>query len=509
MSTQQASPDPAGNYRLRVENFGPIVEASVDLRPLTVFIGPSNTGKSYLAILIYALHQCFGEGNIFPPRYRRPFSVGFMSRRLFDTDAVNAPVLDILRKWLPENLEKKLPDSLPPEVTEFIGTSLEHSEDLDRFLRNEISRCFGVDHPSDLIRYSNRISRSTVELTIPQEEFTESVGYKLQIDKETVRSSSNISDTLLDEIAIPGHLQDRLSDLRLRTATIPDEGDSELRLLLSAIAGYTFESLLKPLYRTAYYLPADRTGVMHSHQVVVSTIVQNAAAAGLRPLGRTQILSGVLADFLSQLIEIDGRPYRPSEPTRELAKQLEDNVLKGAVRMDRAETDYPSFAYRPGGWKKDLPLIRASSMVSELAPVVLYLRYHVRPGDILIIEEPESHLHPAMQVALIRQLAGVVRAGVRVIVTTHSEWVLEELANLIRLSQIPEDRREGIADGDVALHPSEVGAWLFEPSQRPKGSKVSEVSLDDSGLYPSGFDDVATALHNDWAEITSRIGEDR
>lgn len=46
-------------YRLDVENFGPIVRASVDVRPLTVFVGPSNTGKSYLAILLYALHRCW------------------------------------------------------------------------------------------------------------------------------------------------------------------------------------------------------------------------------------------------------------------------------------------------------------------------------------------------------------------------------------------------------------------------------------------------------------------
>ena len=46
---------------LEVKDFGPILEASLDLRPLTVFIGPSNTGKSWLATLIYALHRCFGD----------------------------------------------------------------------------------------------------------------------------------------------------------------------------------------------------------------------------------------------------------------------------------------------------------------------------------------------------------------------------------------------------------------------------------------------------------------
>ena len=45
---------------INVKNFGPIEEAEIDLRPLTVFVGESNTGKTYLAALIYALHRNFG-----------------------------------------------------------------------------------------------------------------------------------------------------------------------------------------------------------------------------------------------------------------------------------------------------------------------------------------------------------------------------------------------------------------------------------------------------------------
>ena len=51
------------SLELEVANFGPIVEAKIDLRPLTVFVGPSNTGKSYLATLIYALHTYFTGGS--------------------------------------------------------------------------------------------------------------------------------------------------------------------------------------------------------------------------------------------------------------------------------------------------------------------------------------------------------------------------------------------------------------------------------------------------------------
>ena len=51
---------------INVKNFGPIEKAEIDLRPLTVFVGESNTGKTYLAALIYALHQQFWGISQFP-----------------------------------------------------------------------------------------------------------------------------------------------------------------------------------------------------------------------------------------------------------------------------------------------------------------------------------------------------------------------------------------------------------------------------------------------------------
>ena len=245
---------------------------------------------------------------------------------------------------------------------------------------------------------------------------------------------------------------------------------------------------------------------MHAHSVVVSALIGSAPTAGLRPAARTPVLSGVLADFLEQLIAID-RPRRPRRNRGgDLGTKIEETVLGGSVGIDRSPfIDYPRFTYRPDGWTNDLPLMNASSMVSELAPVVLYLRYLVHPGDVLIVEEPESHLHPAKQVEFTRQLAVLVRSGVGVIVTTHSEWLLEELANIVRRSELPDVGRGHSSGDSVALRPDQVGAWLFEPKRRPKGSVVKEIRLDESGLYPSDFDAVAAALHNDWADISSRI----
>ena len=236
---------------------------------------------------------------------------------------------------------------------------------------------------------------------------------------------------------------------------------------------HVWSDILAPLYYLPFYLPADRTGVMHAHRMVVSALIQGAATSGLHPTPPSPLLSGVLADFLDQLLRLSYPEQRKSP--YDFGTPLETALLGGSVEVESAEvTHYPRFTYRPDGWKDDLPLMNASSMVSELAPVVLYLRHVIEPRDVLIVEEPESHLHPSMQVEFTRQLAALVQAGVRVLITTHSEWVLEELANIVQRSKLSEKRGKGDADGAVALRPDQVGAWLFTRKRRPKGSIVEE-----------------------------------
>ena len=241
---------------------------------------------------------------------------------------------------------------------------------------------------------------------------------------------------------------------------------------------------------------------MHAHRVVVSSLIGRASRAGIDVESPLPTLSGVLADFLNRLIELTDE-RRASESER-LASRLEADILRGSIGIQRSVVGYPSFHYRPATWRKELALMNTSSMVSELAPVVLYLRHVVRKGDVIIIEEPESHLHPQMQVAFTHFLATVVKAGIRVVMTTHSEWVLEALANLVRLSEVPKSKRSEVDAGGPALTPDEVGAWHFEPKQRPKGSVVREIPLDTvRGTFPAGFGDVTEHLYNDWATIAN------
>ncbi len=484
---------------IEAADFGPIAEARIELKPLTVFVGPSNTGKSYLAILIYALHRCF-VGGVGLPRwldYSHHRTLRLQMAANLSREVADA--IGELRPMLARNLRSRGDD--PVAVSAPVAAWLRSAfESRARALEWEIMRCFGTDGVQALVRHGRKSSAKI--LLRPRRQ-----GRRRALEHELTlgASATTIRTSALEDMPLRIDARDIARSGLLRyAAPIADDldGDDFERYawrLADSLFRTALPSLIGPLHLPAFYLPADRTGVMHAHSVVVSTLIESAATAGIRPPARTPMLSGVLADFLEQLIEIDEPTRREPRHRRDHGARIESAILRGTVEIDRAAmTGYPQFAYRPAGWKgnRRLPIMSASSMVSELAPVVLYLRHLATSNDLLIIEEPESHLHPAMQVEFTRQLAAVVRSGVRVIVTTHSEWLLEELANIVRRSELPEDDAP-------ALRPDQVGAWLFE--DRRNGSVVSEIGLDDSGLYPSGFDDVAAALHNEWADIASRI----
>lgn len=490
-----AKSNSAERTTLSVKDFGPIAEATVELRPFTVFVGASNTGKSYLAILLYALHQFFGSladvrGRGFAPNLLRVLRQ--RTRRMSPTQIREIGV------WLEQTLDEtkgqhRLDAALPENIAAMVRPALLGVDHLAPVLDADVQRCFGVATSRALIRQS-AAKRASIELRREFNDGIHQLAYNFAIERRQSLFTS----------AIPADAPLRIQGERrlLRWAnTVMDRLASPF-VLADLVVPYAVGTLARPVH----YLPADRAGVMHAHRVVVSSLIGRASRGGLEVESPLPALSGVLADFLERLIEMGDESKALA--SRPLAERLESEILGGAVRTSRSAIGYPSFHYRPAKWRNDLPLMNTSSMVSELAPVVLYLKHVVRPGDVLIIEEPESHLHPAMQVSFTRYLASVVKAGIRVVVTTHSEWVLEALANLVRLSEVAKSRRPEIATEGPALAPDEVGAWHFEPKERPRGSVVKEIPLDTvRGTFPAGFGEITEQLYNDWAKIANLVEE--
>ena len=512
----------ARHLELKVSNFGPISEASIDLRPMSVFVGPSNTGKSYMAVLIYSLHQFFNayadsSGILLRRRIpmRRWSDVGLM----IPTPSIDLSENDIatLYDWTKEAFsfrethEYPIPLSyeLPETVAGLVYRALNSVGHLNEALNDEIVRCFGVDDVKSLIHYPGdwEAGFSLHGSHLGETGHETSFQYKAKVASDGIRINASIPSELPIQVE---HSLQPLPYFGIKEGVDDNVKENLAYNFIVDVTGAAVSDIVGPLSRPAHYLPADRAGVMHAHQVAVRGLIASASRVALRPDSPMPVLSGVLGDFLEELVALAGMPRRRIlAESNDLALRLERVLMRGTVNIERSQIDYPAFVYRPEGWQRDLPLMNVSSMVSELAPVALYLRHVVQPGDLLIIEEPESHLHPEMQVEFIRQLAAAAQSGIRIIITTHSEWVLEELANLVRLSELPPERREGIDDAEVALSPDQVGAWFFEPGPGQRGSVVREISLDtESANFPSGFGLVTESLYNRWVEISDRIQEE-
>ena len=518
---------PGENHlNLKVQNFGPIAEADIELRPMSVFVGPSNTGKSYLATLIYALHQFFGaySGATEMSAQGLPFSFPMPTilpakvilsesdmRDLYLWADANIPKFEGGRvSWVPRS-------DIPGSISALLKPAFDAFPQYSKFLDSDIIRCFGVDQSERLIRYaSNEAGFTLLGSFVNGPESQRPFSYTVTVTE----TGSNLSAAIAETAPLGIDWDNNMASVGLLkvpwnvlgyTVSNGESSDDPRQLVATALLGNIARAVISetinPFGHPAHYLPADRAGAARSHQALVGALVSDATRPPARVESQQPTFTGIYGDFLRQLVALRSSPPQETRSQEPLSVLMEQDILKGEIRIDSNPVGYPSFFYRPHGWDHDLPLMNASSMVSELAPVVLYLRHVVGPGETLIIEEPESALHPAMQVELTRLLAAAVKAGIRIIITTHSEWVLEELANLVLMSKLPDERREGLDGDKLALSPEEIGAWLFEPSKLPDGGTVvKEISLDmEMGNFPSGFGLITAELYNRYARISNRI----
>lgn len=88
--------------------------------------------------------------------------------------------------------------------------------------------------------------------------------------------------------------------------------------------------------------------------------------------------------------------------------------------------------------------------VSCLFPVLVAL-LTAQPGDLLIIENPESDLHARAQSRLGELMALAARAGVQLIVETHSEHIINGIRIQVKSHQESKGQ-VGLDSGDVAIH---------------------------------------------------------
>ncbi len=484
------------SVKISFRNFGLIEEASIELGSLDIFIGRNITGKSYAAVLTYAVLNALGTGRPLPFRGSPLRLRRKTSPRLSDSDrdGFSRLVQSLLTDYASgksslasKNEFLQVPVSqLSEGEKNVIATTMRSLIQTKGIgLASEISRCFNAPMQT-LVRSTCRPSDLSIRVI---QDFP-------KLDVEFIFDGSTFQTTIR-ELEIQG-LTFQIPQLPFPHPGRPSAQDRR------AMAGYATDiaidilstAIFKFTQRGVVYLPAARSGILQAQRAIASTMVGVAPYVGLQDV-EIPAFAGTVSDFLSALFlmrEHSGREVPSS------AALLESEILSGHVLLQTRGQGLPSIEFETGG--NLYPIHLASSMVSELAPLVLFLRDHVRQGDIVIIEEPEAHLHPGAQVSLARAIARMVRENIDLVITTHSEFLITELNNYIRRgSMSPVQRTDAGYPQDDFLLPTEVRGYLFEASAQEKSVKVRPLKVTpEEGIPSDQIDKVSLALHEEFTK---------
>ncbi len=240
-----------------------------------------------------------------------------------------------------------------------------------------------------------------------------------------------------------------------------------------------------------HYLPASRSGLYQALSAFSQIFAELSKSRGFlkKKVGIPSIPEPV-SDYFLGLSNIRTRKTGGDSEIIRIVEDLERNILKGEILFDE---ETRKIFYRPSQTDLYLDVSLTSSMVSELSPIVSYLKYVVAFEDapaLIFIEEPEAHLHPQAQVRLMEIFAKLLQQNVKIIMTSHSNYMFNKMNNLILDKKI---------DTDTA------GAVVFDETD--EGSIGKYIPMDELGIEDENFLDVAEKLFNEKLELVEKLNK--
>ncbi len=436
--------------RAELRDIGCFEEAEVELRPLTLLVGVNSVGKSLLLYLLWVLAST-------PPEFevlgRRVGEAGLKLARL---------VLDSVgRGWEPVDEMRRL-------ISMYVGAL---PEALSVSLWRGFERSFGAD-VSRLVRLgaSNGVVRVRGEgLTL-----------ELRIARGVEASLDGPAEKLLESFSIevpqPGVLRvmyggELVSEERVETPidVLRVAVEALVYLLGRVFGGYVGDVVWTPL------LVDGRAGLARS--LLRPYLDPEVARHMLHPDEQYIRLYFRVAEHLAE----GGIEVELIKPLlRELGVEVYPVLEGGAYTIRvRAWSGFETrFEQTPSGVRESL---------------ILALTLAAKQPGIVFAEEPEAHLHPRAQRLLARLIAASInRLGKRLVVTTHSDYLIYALSNLITLSACREAaNRLGYADYEL-LEPSQVAVYLVRRSGST--ATLERLRVDEEGIPTEEFELVAREL---------------
>lgn len=173
---------------------------------------------------------------------------------------------------------------------------------------------------------------------------------------------------------------------------------------------------------------------------------------------------GMYRDFLAQLDDLK-TPSRTISPDNQFFVNYIAKLSDGEIVLENGSV----FLQFESGEK--IPVSAAASSVKELMPFLLMLQNgKIRQYNSLLFEEPEAHVHPKKQFLLMDMLARCCNKGMLIQMTTHSDYLLGRMNQLLVLGKIREKSMEAFEifckehqfNKNLYLHTEQIGGYYFK-----------------------------------------------
>jgi predicted ATPase len=452
--------------KLQVKNFKCFEDTGeLELRPLTVFVGPNSSGKSSIVQFLLALRQTVESMDI-----RTAFAPNGSWVSLG-----SYPDFIFRHQW-----ERELEVVL--EFTEHVpfGARLLHPraggelEVVLEFTEHVPAPARSIKRPGKLLlkvrwrynRKTTQIQLGESELVLNDGEFTKHVVRKVRGYEAILKSASEDGKEWRHE-ALPFHFYD--FDVRIKKGEKPSDLPQKVpRHPMVFIMGEIVESELRGLF----YLGPLREFPQRSY------VISGQAPSDV----------GVRGERSAEVLWFASR-------TKKQRQQMLENInrwvkafgIAKEVRLERlGKSNQYQVLFVDAATNLSVNIADVGFGASQLLPIIVQ-GFYAPPGSVLLVEQPEIHLHPKAQAALGDLLMEVVKTGDRqIIVETHSEHLLARIQRRI---------------AEQKFSHKQVAIYYFEPTF--EGTKIHRIELDEYGqlaeLIPEGF------FEEGWREALAQI----